>query len=113
LVGHPNLKTSYIIPASVDEHGDLSAYLEKEFLGNEKGSVLLIIGEGGSGKTTFLQMFGKHKWQKLTNKSWIPLYIPLYDIKTYKMNLISHYLNNKILSFTRLQKAYTTTEYCF
>ncbi|RIA95721.1 hypothetical protein C1645_802851 [Glomus cerebriforme] len=75
---------------------DLEVDLDDEvdtFLASDK-KVLLLIGEAGSGKSTFSQYFAKKLWNiyENNNNKPIPLYIWLTTIKDPNENLIQQYL---------------------
>ncbi len=70
----------------------------KEFLVSGEKKVLLLLGEAGSGKSTFNRYLARSLWEtydKETNKSSqtpIPLFIPLSSLKEPNDNLIAEYL---------------------
>lgn len=67
-----------------DQYGfDLEDYIKEKFLQQSIQKVLVIIGDGGSGKSTFVQYFAKKMCEEMdkNNQDWIPIYIPLIAVK--------------------------------
>ncbi len=89
----------------------------KDFLASEEKKVLLLLGEAGSGKSTFNRYLARSLWEAYdneTNKSSqtpIPLFIPLSSLKEPNTNLISEYLKKE--KFTEAQIADLKENYRF
>ncbi|MCX8566134.1 MAG: WD40 repeat [Glomeribacter sp. 1016415] len=81
----------------------------KDFLASEEKKVLLLLGDAGSGKSTFNRYLARSLWkayEEATDKSNdtpIPLFIPLSSLKEPNENLISEYLKKE--KFTEEQIA--------
>ncbi|MCX8565400.1 MAG: WD40 repeat [Glomeribacter sp. 1016415] len=89
----------------------------RDFLASEEKKVLLLLGEAGSGKSTFNRYLARSLWEgydKEANKSGqtpIPLFISLSSLKEPNTNLISEYLKKE--GFTKDQIADLKANYRF
>ncbi|MCX8566463.1 MAG: WD40 repeat [Glomeribacter sp. 1016415] len=76
----------------------------RDFLISEEKKVLLLLGEAGSGKSTFSRHLALSLWEKYdkeVNKSgqtFIPLFIPLLTLENPNNNLIPEYLKREGLT---------------
>ncbi len=94
------------LSAAATEQFDLESKVD-EFLVSEK-KVLLLLGEAGSGKSTFNRYLARRLWEeyKKTEHSKdrpIPLFIPLSTLKDPSENLISEYLTEQGLSKAQIE----------
>ncbi len=88
------------------EHFDLEGEVD-EFLVSDK-KVLLLLGEGGSGKSTFNRYLARRLWKDYTQaenpqEKPIPLFIPLSRLESSSKNLIEQYLEEQGLSKPQIE----------
>ncbi|MCX8565975.1 MAG: WD40 repeat [Glomeribacter sp. 1016415] len=89
----------------------------KDFLASEEKKVLLLLGEAGSGKSTFNRYLARSLWASYDNKTDksgdtpIPLFIPLSGLEEPNANLIYEYLKKE--NFSDMQIAELKQNYRF
>ncbi len=88
------------------EHFDLEEKVNA-FLASDK-KVLLLLGEGGSGKSTFNRHLARRLWAEYTQaenaqERPIPLFIPLASLDHPGKNLIEQYLKEQDLSDAQIE----------
>ncbi|CAO3574811.1 unnamed protein product [Mortierella alpina] len=92
------------LKASDDILFDLTEAVE-EFLASDDQKVLLLLGDSGSGKSTFNREIEHNLWQKYEKaKSWIPLYINLSAIERPEQDMIVKQLRKYELSDSQIRE---------
>ncbi len=96
------------------EHFDLAEKVNA-FLASEK-KVLLLLGEGGSGKSTFNRHLAQRLWKEYQEhpaEQPIPLFIPLASLDNPGKNLIEQYLKEHDLSKAQIDALRTGRRFIF
>ncbi len=94
------------LTAEATEHFDLEGKVN-EFLDSDQ-KVLLLLGEGGSGKSTFNRYLARRLWKDYTHtknsqEKPMPLFISLATLKNPGENLIEQYLEEQGLSKSQIE----------
>ncbi|BBE08560.1 WD40 repeat-containing protein [Mycoavidus cysteinexigens] len=90
----------------------------KEFLASEEKQVLLLLGEAGSGKSTFNRYLARSLWEEYsknagTSPSRIPLFIPLWSLNNPGANLIVEYLKKEGFSEKEISELKKNHQFIF